>query len=88
MASDRETHDGAPFVSTGTLPAPEVVQAWIDEAHERYRHIREGALVCGCGPVAGHLVGADGEDAAAGGQGAAHDLVGHAVPPTLHAEGL
>jgi glutaminase len=42
VASDRETRDGAPFVSTGTLPGPDVVQAWIDEAHERYRHIREG----------------------------------------------
>jgi glutaminase len=30
-------------VSTGRLPAPEIVQAWIDEAHARYRTNAEGA---------------------------------------------
>ena len=31
-------------VSTGRLPVPEIVQAWIDEAHERYRCNAEGAV--------------------------------------------
>jgi glutaminase len=28
--------DPVPYVSTGRLPAPEVVQAWVDEAHTRF----------------------------------------------------
>jgi len=31
-----------PFVSTGSLPAPETVQAWIDEAYERFRANTDG----------------------------------------------
>jgi glutaminase len=31
-------------VSTGRLPAPEIVQAWIDEAHARYATNAEGAV--------------------------------------------
>jgi glutaminase len=31
-------------VSTGRLPAPEIVQGWVDEAHARYRTNAEGAI--------------------------------------------
>ena len=34
--------NGAPFVSTGSLPAPDLVQSLVTEAHERYRLIGEG----------------------------------------------
>jgi hypothetical protein len=33
----------ASYVSTGHLPSPEQVQRWVDEAHQRYRSIAEGA---------------------------------------------
>jgi glutaminase len=42
-----DDHEGttttAPLVSTGRLPAPERVQALVDEAHERYRDFDSGA---------------------------------------------
>jgi glutaminase len=34
----------SPFVSTGRLPTPQVVQALVEEAHERYRTSAEGEL--------------------------------------------
>lgn len=34
--------DDQPHVSTGRLPTPETVQAWIDEAHERFRPVADG----------------------------------------------
>lgn len=33
-----------PFVSTGSLPPPEQVQQWVDDAHERFRGPGEGAV--------------------------------------------
>jgi glutaminase len=33
---------GSAYVSTGQLPAPEVVQAWVDEAYARYRQTDTG----------------------------------------------
>jgi glutaminase len=33
----------ASYVSTGHLPSPEQVQRWVDEAHQRYRSISDGA---------------------------------------------
>lgn len=34
--------DREPFVSTGHLPAPETVQAWVDDAHQRFRANADG----------------------------------------------
>jgi glutaminase len=38
-----DAESGSPFVSTGRLPPPELVQALVAEAHERYRSNDEGA---------------------------------------------
>jgi glutaminase len=38
-----EAGDGASYVSTGHLPAPEQVQRWVEEAYQRYRPVAEGA---------------------------------------------
>ena len=32
------------FISTGSLPPPEQVQAWVDEAHARHRLVTDGAV--------------------------------------------
>lgn len=34
--------DREPFVSTGHLPAPEAVQGWVDDAHQRFRANADG----------------------------------------------
>jgi glutaminase len=48
------------FVSTGQLPPPELVQALVDQAHERYRSVDEGArfdVYPALTRVASHLFG-------------------------------
>src|SRR5262245_16209438 len=44
MARPSDSADSrAQFVSTGSLPPPDLVQALVAEAHERYRSIEDGA---------------------------------------------